>query len=265
VRQTLSPGPAAPPAAPSNVRVLPDGAVQRLRQSTGADAPYNPYPVEAAPRRSNLGPRSVSRPVPAVNSRRPRSHLPAAGALLAAALPVALLTTVGISRPVHAEATAHRIVNGVDASVPSDLFEGPEQLRLVRPPPPQDHHYWVLPYPGVFTSAFGMRWGRLHAGIDLAGPWGSPIRAATDGAIEYAGPMPGYGNVMVIRDWDGTETAYGHMSSFVRRSGHVHAGEVIARIGSEGDATGPHLHFEVRINGVPVNPVPFLAKRDVYV
>jgi murein DD-endopeptidase MepM/ murein hydrolase activator NlpD len=68
---------------------------------------------------------------------------------------------------------------------------------------------------------------------------------------------------MMINDWDGTETVYGHMSSFVRTSGCVSAGETIARIGSAGDATGPHLHFEVRVGGVPVDPVPFLAQRGV--
>ena len=122
----------------------------------------------------------------------------------------------------------------------------------------------MRPYGGVFSSPFGYRWGRLHAGVDLAGPWGTTIVAATAGCISYAGPMSGYGEVMQIADWDGTETVYGHMSSFIRTSGCVHAGEPIARIGSGGDATGPHLHFEVRIGGVPVNPVPFLAKRGVY-
>jgi len=126
-------------------------------------------------------------------------------------------------------------------------------------------HQWVRPYGGYLSSTFGMRWGRLHAGIDLAGPWGTSIYAATDGCVEYAGPEGGYGEVMKIRDWDGTETWYGHMSSFVVQHGCVHAGDPIARIGSGGDATGPHLHFEVRINGTPINPIPFLAKRGVYV
>lgn len=126
-------------------------------------------------------------------------------------------------------------------------------------------HQWVRPYGGYLSSPFGMRWGRLHAGIDLAGPWGTTIYAATDGCLEYAGPESGYGEVMKIRDWDGTETWYGHMSSFIVRHGCVHAGDPIARIGSGGDATGPHLHFEVRIGGTPINPIPFLAKRGVYV
>jgi murein DD-endopeptidase MepM/ murein hydrolase activator NlpD len=127
------------------------------------------------------------------------------------------------------------------------------------------HHRWVRPQYGPLTSGFGYRWGRLHAGIDLAGPYGSLIVAATDGCITYAGPESGYGEVMRITDWDGTQTVYGHMSAFLRRSGCVHAGTPIARVGSGGDATGPHLHFEVRIGGVPVDPIRFLAKRGVHI
>jgi murein DD-endopeptidase MepM/ murein hydrolase activator NlpD len=126
-------------------------------------------------------------------------------------------------------------------------------------------HRWVRPQYGPLTSGFGYRWGRLHAGIDLAGPYGSTIVAATDGCITYAGPESGYGEVMRISDWDGTETVYGHMSAFLRRGGCVHAGTPIALVGSAGDATGPHLHFEVRIGGTPVDPIPFLARRGVYI
>ena len=126
-------------------------------------------------------------------------------------------------------------------------------------------HRWVRPNYGPLSSPFGYRWGRLHAGIDLAGPYGSPILAATDGCISYAGPEAGYGEVMKITDWDGTETLYGHMSAFVKTSGCVKAGQVIARVGSAGDATGAHLHFEVHLSvgGAPINPIPFLAKRGV--
>jgi len=137
--------------------------------------------------------------------------------------------------------------------------------RATRSSVRQPLHRWVRPNWGPLSSPFGYRWGRLHAGIDLAGPWGSTIVAATDGCISYAGPMDGYGEVMQISDWDGTETVYGHMSSFIRHYGCVHAGEPIARVGSGGDATGPHLHFEIRVGGVPVNPIPFLAKRGLYV
>lgn len=126
-------------------------------------------------------------------------------------------------------------------------------------------HRWVRPNYGPLSSPFGYRWGRLHEGIDLAGPYGSPILAATDGCITYAGPESGYGEVIKIADWDGSESVYGHMSSFVRTSGCVKAGEEIARVGAAGDATGAHLHFGIYINGAPVNPIPYLAKYGVYI
>jgi murein DD-endopeptidase MepM/ murein hydrolase activator NlpD len=126
-------------------------------------------------------------------------------------------------------------------------------------------HRWVRPNYGPLSSPFGYRWGRLHAGIDLAGPYGSPIVAATDGCISYAGPEDGYGEVMKITDWDGTMSLYGHMSAFVKTAGCVKAGEVIARVGSGGDATGAHLHFGIYVNGAAINPIPFLAKRGLYI
>ena len=168
--------------------------------------------------------------------------------------------------PVRAAATLPDVrsalsVLGGGSSETQRASRSSHRAALAAAPSP---HRWVRPYGGVFSSPFGYRWGRLHEGVDLAGPWGSTIYAATAGCISYAGPMSGYGEVMRIRDWDGTETVYGHMSSFIRHYGCVTAGEPIARIGSGGDATGPHLHFEVRIGGTPVNPVPFLAARGVY-
>ncbi len=184
------------------------------------------------------------------------------------------LRIAAASRPASAHDTAARaavtlpdvsgalsVLGGGSKATSARASRSSRRAALSVPPA----HRWVRPYGGVFSSPFGYRWGRLHAGIDLAGPWGTLIYAATAGCISYAGPMSGYGEVMQIRDWDGTETVYGHMSSFIRTSGCVRAGEPIARIGAGGDATGPHLHFEVRVDGVPVDPVPFLAKRGVYI
>jgi len=125
-------------------------------------------------------------------------------------------------------------------------------------------HRWVRPDIGPLSSPFGYRWGTLHPGDDLAGPYGSAILAATDGCIEEAGYDGGYGNRILIRDWDGTETLYGHMASFVRTSGCVTAGTVIGREGSTGYSTGPHLHFEVHVHGVTIDPLPFMAARGVH-
>jgi len=125
-------------------------------------------------------------------------------------------------------------------------------------------HRWVRPDIGPLSSPFGYRWGTLHPGDDLAGPYGSPIVAATDGCIEEASYDGGYGNRILMHDWDGTETLYGHMASFVRTSGCVTAGTVIGHEGSTGYSTGPHLHFEVHVNGVTIDPLPFMAARGVH-
>ena len=133
--------------------------------------------------------------------------------------------------------------------------------RIAAPAPPRV----VRPGTGAFTSGFKQRWGRHHDGIDLAGPYGSPVRAAEAGTVVFAGRQSGYGNVVRVEHGDGTVTVYAHLASFVVRSGHVGAGELIAREGNSGHSTGPHLHFEVQIGGVPVDPVPWLAARGVQV
>jgi len=127
-------------------------------------------------------------------------------------------------------------------------------------------HRWIRPNYGSLSSPFGRRWGRVHEGIDLAGGYGSAILAATSGTVLYAGPESGYGEVLKIQDWDGTQTWYGHMSKFLVKPGdHVTPGEEIALVGARGDATGPHLHFEVRVNGTPIDPIPFLAARGIHI
>jgi murein DD-endopeptidase MepM/ murein hydrolase activator NlpD len=124
---------------------------------------------------------------------------------------------------------------------------------------------WVRPAWGPLTSPFGYRWGKLHKGVDIGAAYGSPIVAAADGVVTYAGPRNGYGRLVTIRHADGTETAYGHMSRIATHVGAVvHAGELIAYVGTEGHSTGPHLHFEVHVGGVPINPIPFLRARGVF-
>lgn len=111
-----------------------------------------------------------------------------------------------------------------------------------------------------------MRWGRRHKGIDLAAPTGAPIVAAASGTVVFAGAASGFGRLVLISHGGGVVTAYGHMSKIKTHVGaHVRAGELIALVGSAGHSTGPHLHFEVRINGVAVNPAPYLAKRKVFI
>ena len=112
------------------------------------------------------------------------------------------------------------------------------------------------------TSGFGPRWGRQHAGIDLGAAQGTPVKAAAGGRVKSASVQGGYGNIVVIRHANGTETAYAHLASYGVRAGDtVAAGQVIGRVGSTGHSTGPHLHFEVRVNGRPRDPIDYLPRR----
>jgi lipoprotein NlpD len=116
---------------------------------------------------------------------------------------------------------------------------------------------------GYISSAFGRRWGRKHEGIDLAAPSGTPVLAARSGRVLYAGnSVAGYGNMVVLQHQDDLLTAYAHNSILLVRVGdRVKAGQIIARVGQSGRATGPHLHFEVRRGHVPLNPLHFLESR----
>jgi murein DD-endopeptidase MepM/ murein hydrolase activator NlpD len=123
----------------------------------------------------------------------------------------------------------------------------------------------VRPVPGRVTSSFGARvhpvlgTTRMHNGVDLAGSSGTPIKAAAGGTVAYAGVRGGYGNTVIIDHGNQYATLYGHASSLNVSAGEkVSAGETIAAVGSTGLATGPHLHFEVRLLGVPVNPLNYL-------
>jgi murein DD-endopeptidase MepM/ murein hydrolase activator NlpD len=118
----------------------------------------------------------------------------------------------------------------------------------------------MWPVSGPVTSPFGWRWGRMHEGIDIAVPTGTPVRAAASGRVIIAGWMGGYGNLVVIDHGGGLSTAYGHNSSFAVGSGaSVSQGQVVAYAGSTGNSTGPHVHFEVRVNGAPVDPLGYLG------
>lgn len=127
---------------------------------------------------------------------------------------------------------------------------------------------FVLPTHGIFTSGFGYRWGALHDGVDLAGPVGTPIYAASDGIVKEAGyTNSGYGAWVLLRHSDGTVTRYGHINSWnVQVGQQVFAGDQIATIGNRGNSTGPHLHFSVLLGGTnATDPVSWLAARGVSV
>ncbi|MFM9019122.1 MAG: peptidoglycan DD-metalloendopeptidase family protein [Actinomycetota bacterium] len=118
---------------------------------------------------------------------------------------------------------------------------------------------FIWPANGVVSSPFGPRWGRMHEGLDIAAPAGRPIRAAKAGVVMSASPEGAYGNLVVIDHGNGETTRYGHMSAFqVAKGEAVPIGHVIGLVGSTGRSTGNHLHFEIRINGVAMDPRPYL-------
>jgi murein DD-endopeptidase MepM/ murein hydrolase activator NlpD len=117
----------------------------------------------------------------------------------------------------------------------------------------------IWPVSGPVVSGFGMRWGRMHEGIDIAAGSGTPIQAAASGTVITAGWLGGYGNLVIIDHGGGLATAYAHLSSFgVGYGAQVSQGQTIGYVGCTGHCFGPHLHFEVRINGAAVDPLGYL-------
>jgi murein DD-endopeptidase MepM/ murein hydrolase activator NlpD len=117
----------------------------------------------------------------------------------------------------------------------------------------------IWPVSGPVVSPFGMRWGRLHAGIDIAVPSGTAIHAAAAGRVVLMGWVGGYGNYTCVQHTASMSTCYGHQSSFATSNGaSVSQGQVIGYSDCTGHCFGPHLHFEVRINGAPVDPMGYL-------
>ena len=124
----------------------------------------------------------------------------------------------------------------------------------------------IMPLSGEhMTSGFGMRWHpviggrRQHKGVDLASPIGTPIHATADGTVAMAERYSGYGLYVQIEHGGSLETRYGHMSRIAVAQGQfVHKGDVIGYVGSTGRSTGPHLHYEVRVDGNAVNPIPYM-------
>lgn len=143
------------------------------------------------------------------------------------------------------------------------LVAKPVPPKVVVPP------QWVLPVHASITSPYGMRWGVLHAGCDFGSQYGDPIYAIGNGLVADAGYQSdesGYGQFTIIRHPDGYYSAYAHQSRIIVSPGdHVTAGQIIGYVGATGEATGPHLHFEIRTqeHGHQINPVPWLRAHGV--
>lgn len=127
------------------------------------------------------------------------------------------------------------------------------------PPPAPSASGFVWPVDGPVTSGFGLRWGRMHEGLDIGAGSGAPIRAAAAGTVSHAGWLGGYGNLVVVEHGGGLATAYAHQQRIAVSVGQtVGQGQLLGEVGSTGNSTGPHLHFEVRVNGSAVDPLGYL-------
>jgi murein DD-endopeptidase MepM/ murein hydrolase activator NlpD len=124
---------------------------------------------------------------------------------------------------------------------------------------------WLLPMDDyVFTSPYGVRVGKLHSGIDLAAPEGTPYKAVHAGTVTEAGYKGGYGYAITIKHDDGTETIYAHSRRLLVKTGDVvKAGQVIGEVGNTGYSYGTHLHLEVHKGGKPADPIPLLREHGV--
>ncbi|MBE1485018.1 murein DD-endopeptidase MepM/ murein hydrolase activator NlpD [Plantactinospora soyae] len=124
---------------------------------------------------------------------------------------------------------------------------------------------WRLPLDDYsFTSPYGVRWNKLHAGVDLAAPEGTPYKAVHSGTVTKAGWFGGYGLCVIVQHADGTESIYGHSSQVMVQEGQeVKAGDQLGLVGFTGHSYGPHLHLELHVNGKPTDPIPYLRDRKV--
>jgi peptidoglycan hydrolase-like protein with peptidoglycan-binding domain len=141
------------------------------------------------------------------------------------------------------------------AHIPADGLAGPQTLRALRGPLPTLPLRLEWPVAGRVSSPFGPRGDGFHPGIDIAARSGTPVRAARSGRVVFAGRDDGYGKVVVLRHGSGVTTWYAHLSGLAVRVGErVGLGRTVGRVGRTGNATGPHLHFEVRERGAAVDP-----------
>jgi lipoprotein NlpD len=190
----------------------------------------------------------------------PRAECP--GRLAHAVQPGENLYRIALRYGLRPEAVAR--ANGLDD--PGKLHAGqvlcippsvPERVETARAP---DRPHLDWPIRGVFYGRFGKRGGEVHDGIDLAAPAGTPVQAAGPGKVLFAGEQRGYGLLVILEHAPGLVTLYAHNRDLrVTEGQEVRARQVVATVGESGHSSGPHLHFEVRVDGVPVDPLPYLG------
>ena len=152
----------------------------------------------------------------------------------------------------------------VETITPAEAAPEPSSLPQAAPQapsfPPLDQAF-IWPISGTINSGFGPRGSSFHDGIDIAAPEGTPIRAIDDGVVIYSDQLRGYGNMVILRHADGFVSVYAHNErNLVREGQQVSRGETIARVGSTGRVTGPHLHFEIRRDNKAQDPLYYMPR-----
>ncbi len=154
----------------------------------------------------------------------------------------------------HTAAALHRYQ--LWAGLSADWVAGPQTARALRGPPPRSPRRLAWPLVGPLGDRFGPRGARFHAGIDIVAPTGQGVVAAGPGRVTYAGFRDGWGLEVTVAHGDGVRTMYAHLSRIEVHAGErVQSGFQLGRVGATGEATGPHLHFEVRVRGAAVDPL----------
>ncbi|MGY2085828.1 M23 family metallopeptidase [Blastococcus sp. SYSU DS0539] len=261
----------------SSAHVLEKPAPGLVRVPTPRIAPESLAPAPAPATDPTPVQRTVRRRLPHPPGRRAPLWL---AALVAGALLAGVPAMTGSPSDVSASASDYGLgvsteisfaggLEGADARRGITEAEAQARLSELAASRAARQPKTVAPTQGVLTTCFCRRWGTMHYGLDLAGPLGTPILAATDGVVVRAGRASGYGNAVYIQDADGNVHIYGHMRYYSVAAGDiVTAGDQIAKIGNEGQSTGPHLHYEIHrggMNGRPIDPRAWLGERGVSV
>jgi murein DD-endopeptidase MepM/ murein hydrolase activator NlpD len=225
--------------------------------------------VKVARQKTTVVRRSVSREANVINARVQqqailRGELLSTQSNLKGARSGKSRALVITRKQVQSEIAESQALESASAQLAAKLQAGEAQASAAAaagstgtPAPSGSGFAW--PLSGPITSPFGMRWGTLHPGIDIGVPTGTPIHAAGSGTVVWCGWMSGYGNLVMIDHHNGLATLYGHQSRIaVGCNQEVSQGETIGYVGCTGFCTGPHLHFEVRLNGNPVDPLGYL-------
>jgi lipoprotein NlpD len=167
----------------------------------------------------------------------------------------------GIKDPGQIRVGQRIFIPGTAEQLPVETIAPIETAPATPSSPEPVPETFIWPVNGTINSGFGPRGLSFHDGIDIAAPAGTPIRAIEDGEVIYSDQLRGYGNMVILRHADGIVSVYAHNeSNLVREGQSVVRGEVVARVGSTGRVSGPHLHFEIRRNNAAQDPLRYLPQ-----